>query len=137
MMFFAYIVSCQPLEKIGSQIGTNCMEICMETLTYEFTTPLESYSLTVSVATTEGEDVVEVSHVDTYISTFSEITGLDVNTTPEGFEITSEYEIDVDSIDILINENSIETTDEVLEEADVCGDVCVNNFYILNTDGLN
>ena len=97
----------------------------METLTYEFTTPLESYSLTVSVATTEGEDVVEVSHVDTYISTFSEITGLDVNTTPEGFEITSEYEIDVDSIDILINETSIETTDEVLEEANVCGDVCM------------
>ena len=70
MMFFAFFISCQPLEKIG----TNCMEICMETLTYEFTTPLESYSLTVSVATTEGEDVVEVSHVDTYISTFSEIS---------------------------------------------------------------
>ena len=133
MMFFAYIISCQPLEKIS----TNCMEICMETLTYEFTTPLESYFLTVSVNTTEGEDVVEVSHVDTYISTFSEIIGLDVNTTPEGFEITSEYEIDVDSIDIQINETSIETTDEVLEEADVCGDVCINNFYILNTDGLN
>jgi hypothetical protein len=133
MMFFAFVISCQPLEKIGP----NCMEICMETLTYEFTTPLESYSLTVSVATTEGEDVVEVFHVDDYISTFSEITGLDVNTTPEGFEITSEYEIDVDSLDIQINETSIETTDEVLEEANVCGDVCINNSYILNTDELN
>ena len=107
MMFFMYIISCQPLENRDSQIGTNCMEICMETLTYEFTTPLENYSLTVSVATTAGEDVIEVFHVDDYISTFSEITGLDVNTTPEGFEITSEYKIDVDSIDIKINEDSI------------------------------
>jgi len=133
MMFFAFIISCQPEKEIGVEI-VDCMEICMESLTYEFTTPLESYSLTVSVATTEGEDVVEVFHVDDYISTFSEITGLDVNTTPEGFELTSEYEIDVDSIDIQLNETSIEPIDEVLEQVNVCGDVCVNNSYILNTD---
>ena len=129
MMFFAFIISCQPEDEIVA-----CMEICMETLIYEFTTPLESYSLTVSVATTEGEDVVEVFHVDDYISTFSEITGLDVNTTPEGFVLTSEYEIDVDNIDIKLNETSIEPIDEVLEEDSVCGDVCVYNSYILNTD---
>ena len=106
----------------------------METLTYEFTTRLESYSLSVSVATTEGEDIVEVMHEGSYMTTFSEITGLDVNTTPEGFELTSEYEIDVDSIDIVINEAAIETIDEEIEEANVCGDVCTNNFYVLDTD---
>lgn len=133
MMFLAFFISCQSLEKFGA----NCMAICMETLTYEFTTPLESYSLTVAVATTEGEDVVEVFHEDTYISTFSEITGLDVNTTPSGFELTSEYEIDVDSIDIQINDISVEIIDEVLEDATVCGDVCMNNLYVLNTDEQN
>ena len=131
MLFFMYIISCQPSEKVVM----NCMEICMETLTYEFTTRLESYSLSVSVATTEGEDIVEVMHEGSYMTTFSEITGLDVNTTPEGLELTSEYEIDVDSIDFVINEAAIETIDEEIEETNVCGDVCMNNFYVLDTDG--
>jgi hypothetical protein len=116
--------------------GAMCSAMCENTVSYTFTEPLATYSVSVSSSTILGSDTLDVLVEDGYQTAYSEISSISIVFTSDGFDLISENEIDVDTIEIQINDTEVIGTDEISDTVEKCTMVCMEHSYTLNTDDI-
>ena len=132
MLFLTLFTAC--LSSILSTSDPMCDAMCDTQYTYDYTTSLESYTLLLSFSTEDGEVEEYINFTGTEEEFYFENNDASVRLNSDSFSINLPYGQTVENVEIQINDSSMTPMNEKLDTMGVCGTVCENNTYTIDTD---
>ena len=134
MLFLSLFTAC--LSSILSTSDPMCDAMCDTQYTYDYTTSLESYTLLLSFSTEDGEVEEYINFTGTEDEFYFENNDASVRLNSDSFSINLPYGQTIENVGIQINDSSMTPMNEKLDTMGVCGTVCENNTYTINTDNV-